>query len=83
MVATQQLFTGLPTFFKERIRGNDINDIYTAGDFGLLAHYNRLTWWSQPNSANDIFRGLDVKGNLVVAAGEKDHNAFIVMLTRK
>jgi hypothetical protein len=78
-----QLFTGLPTFFKERIRGNDINDIYTAGDFGLLAHYNGLTWWTQPNSANDIFRGLDVKGNLAVAAGEKDHNAFIVMLTRE
>ncbi len=78
-----QLFTGLPTFFKERIRGNDINDIYSAGDFGLLAHYNGLTWWTQPNSTNDIFRGLDVKGNLTVAVGEKDHNALIIMLTRE
>ena len=32
--------------YTECIRGNDINDIYAVGDFGMFLHYNGVSWQS-------------------------------------
>ncbi len=34
----------IPLYYTNRIRGNGINDIFVAGDFGLLAHFNGMRW---------------------------------------
>jgi len=61
-----------------RIRGNASNDIYVAGHFGLLLHYNGSTWkqYTQFNEI-DIFHSLDVKDNIAVGVGMDGAKAII------
>jgi hypothetical protein len=61
-----------------RIRGNLSNDIYVVGHFGVLVHYNGLTWYSYTKfNEIDKFFSLDVKNDIVVAVGEKGGKAII------
>lgn len=76
-------YTELPLIYTDRVRGNNINDIFIAGDFGILAHYNGKTWREFSKYVEvDIFRGLAFKQNLAVAAGEENGKAVIYMLKR-
>jgi len=34
----------LPSIHTNKIRGNEKNDVFVAGDFGLLAHFNGVDW---------------------------------------
>lgn len=76
-------FKGIPTTLLSHIRGNAENDIYISGHFGLLMHYNGSTWkgYTEFDEA-DHLPGLDVKNDLIVAAGEDYPKAVIYMLRR-
>ncbi len=76
-------YTKLPLIFTDRIRGNNINDIFVEGDFGILAHFNGKKWkeYTVFNDV-DIFHGLAFKDNIAVAVGENNSKAVIYMIKR-
>jgi hypothetical protein len=65
-------FTTFPTIYTNKIRGNDVNDIVVVGDYGVVAHYNGVSWkvydeialWSIGN-----YESVDIKGNIIIAVG--------------
>lgn len=54
-----------------RIRGDADNNLFVVGEEVKLRHYNGYSWKHYPELDNltGIMKGLDVKGDLVVAAG--------------
>ncbi len=76
------LYKNLPSYFINKICGNQINNIYIAGAFGLLAHFNGISWWIHPDFFNGTFYSMNVKGKIAIAVGEKNHNAIITKLIR-
>jgi len=60
------------------VRGNDVNDIFTTGYNGLLWHFNGVSWKKYDELVNttDPFYSLSVKGNIVVAVGERYLNGI-------
>jgi hypothetical protein len=71
---------GLPEIFTNRIRGNDENDIWVVGDFGIALHYNGISWreYSDLRLYDGNWEGLAVKEDLVVAVGWKGESAIII-----
>jgi len=61
-----------------RIRGTGYNNILTAGNNSSIYHYNGHNWSPYESIYDEriYLRGLDVKPNLVVVAGEKFENMF-------
>lgn len=57
--------------FISKVRGNGLNDIFAAGEWGLLAHYNGMEWMTYPEFSDkwDEVSLLDVKGNMIAAVG--------------
>ncbi|HEX2925334.1 MAG TPA: hypothetical protein VHP38_03605 [Ruminiclostridium sp.] len=76
----QELWTGMPQdFHASKLRGNEVNDIFTcyAGG-GSIMHYNGITWHKFEETADkrDELKRIDVKGNIVAAAGERYDNGI-------
>ena len=71
--------TGLPKIYTNRVRGNNINDVFIVGDFGIFEHYNGMSWrgYNEIRLSNGIYQGLAVRQNMVVAVGENSDNAVI------
>lgn len=57
--------------FIYKVRGTGLNDIFAAGAWGLLAHYNGSEWMTYPEFTDkwDDISLLDVKGNTIAAVG--------------
>jgi hypothetical protein len=73
-------YTEIPRYYVESIRGNDVNDIYAVGDFGLFAHYNGVSWKVYNNLLmNGIYFSVVTKGDLVVAVGSNNGQAIITV----
>ncbi len=55
------------------VRGNSSNDVFMAGQDASLAHWNGRTWkvCHAPGNRRDQLRSISVKGNLVVAVGQR------------
>ena len=71
--------TNIPLYYSQNIRGNDVNDIYVCGDFGLFAHYNGVTWQTYNELfIQGIYFSLDNKNNTVVTIGIKGSQSVIV-----
>jgi len=72
-----------PGNFVLRIRGTKRNNIFLAGDLGMLWHYNGTSWNKYDELYNQQFdrrlNSIDVKNNLVVSVGWKNSNAWIVL----
>jgi len=62
--------SGPPLIYMERIRGTEINDIFVVGHFGLVSHWNGLSWHTYPAMQRKYY-GLAIKGDLVVAVGQE------------
>ncbi len=60
------------------VRGNDVNDIFTAGYDGLVWHYNGLGWKRYEILADptNLFFEISTKENIVVFVGEKYLNGI-------
>lgn len=60
-------------YYTFAVRGNSINDVFTCGDAGTLAHWNGDDWTAYPGIQNtaDGLRSVSFKRNAVVAVGER------------
>ncbi len=67
---TWRIISHLPRYYIHRIRGNANNDLFIAGAYSILAHFNGYNWYlfESGNSAKH-YESLDFKGNLVVVVG--------------
>ncbi|MEJ2052103.1 MAG: hypothetical protein P8Y60_20100, partial [Calditrichota bacterium] len=54
-----------------RVRGTEVNDIFTVGSNGHLWHYNGATWklYDQLVNNTDRILSIDVKEDIIVACG--------------
>lgn len=74
--------TELPLISTNRIRGTAKNDIFVGGDFGLLAHFNGVSWYVYKEANVALFYSLDYKNNILTAVGERDRKAVILVMKR-
>jgi hypothetical protein len=61
--------TSFPSFYTNSIRGTGLNNIFTAGDFGALSHFNGLTWMHYDPLGSGSLRKIAVNNSLIVAVG--------------
>ncbi len=73
-------FKEIPLIYTSRIRGQDINDIFVAGDFGIVAHWNGMNWRLYPEVAAALYYSCDYKNNLMVAVGERNRRAISLIM---
>jgi hypothetical protein len=61
-----------------RVRGNGVNDIVAVGYDGLIWHYNGKSWkvFSEIANQNDILRSVAIKGNLIIAVGNRYYDGI-------
>lgn len=59
-----------PLLYKEKVRGNGVNDIFVVGYLGLVSHWNGYSWHTYPAMPGNYY-GLAVQGDLVVAVGQE------------
>ena len=68
------------------VRGNDISDVFVAGSFFELVHYNGSSWHNYkdviPFTDGAVGR-LAVKGNLMVTVGLSGQNAIAIIGKRE
>jgi hypothetical protein len=73
----------LPLIFKTGIRGHGINDIFIVGSFGLVSHFNGMSWHHYMGNELPSFSGgfnqMDYKGDIMVAIGDIGSDALILM----
>ena len=73
----------LPLVFTERIRGIGKNDLFVVGHFGLIAHYNGISWSEYPEASTAlVYTSLDYKNELMVTVGYTQRQA-VIQLMRK
>ncbi len=62
-----------PLLYKSSVRGNDINDVIVTGAFGLVSHFNGMSWHHYVGEAWPQFDGnfgeVAYKNNFMVAVG--------------
>ena len=72
-----------PSFYKDRIRGVESNDIVISGSNGLLSHFNGYSWHHYQNNELPYFTGrllsVEVKNDIIVATGWKDQSSIIIL----
>lgn len=65
------------------LRGTDNNNVYIAGDLGMLWHYNGYSWYKYEelygSELDRRINGMAVKENIVVAVGWKNSYAWIAV----
>ena len=71
--------TSLPLTYTRRIRGNGKNDVFVAGDFGMVGHYNGKNWKIYPEVAQGLYYSMDYKKKIMVAAGGSDKAIVLIM----
>jgi len=59
----------LPEVGMNSVRGNDINDISIAGDFGFVAHFNGVNWKTLSSFNDKGYSEVAVKGNIIAICG--------------
>ena len=68
----------IPTL-TEKVRGTTDNDFFVAGDFGVVAHFNGVSFKLYPEaSAARVYKSLDFKGNQMVAVGYTSSRGIVV-----
>jgi hypothetical protein len=68
--------------YTNSIRGNASNDLFVAGHFGELLHFNGMTWMSYRSTTgllDGLYERIAVKGNLVIAVGVEGSKAVIAV----
>ena len=64
------------------IRGSNINDVFAAGSFLEIAHFNGVTWHNYLNeisSGSGAVGSIDIKGNLMVTVGLEGSSALVLI----
>jgi len=60
------------------VRGNDVNDIFTAGYNGMIWHFNGASWknYTETSINKDRLLSASVKGNIIAAVGYRYLNGI-------
>jgi hypothetical protein len=68
-------------YMSHTIYGEDYNNIFIAGAFGEIMHFNGYTWknYLTETNNNGIYFRIVSKGNLVVAVGTANNKAIITI----
>ena len=64
------------------IRGSDINDVFAAGSFLEIAHFNGVSWHNYLNeisSGNGALGGISINGDMIVIVGFDGSSALVVI----
>ncbi len=69
----------LPSIRMNRIRGNDANDIFIAGDFGMVIHFNGVSLKIYEDVFDAGYGGLAIKRNIVVIVGQRNGLGIITI----
>ena len=78
-----QLLDNLTKYAVERIRGTKSNDVFVVGHFGLVMHYNGMSWHYYPRAAAGYpYYSCDYKNSLLVAVGIRNHRPVILRMWR-
>jgi hypothetical protein len=69
------------------IRGNASNDMVIAGEINTVRHFNGISWVQigepyQPLNYNAFWYGCDIKNNMMIAVGDEDGRATILLARR-
>ncbi|MCK9560935.1 MAG: hypothetical protein M0R44_10865 [Candidatus Marinimicrobia bacterium] len=77
--------SGLPKNLLQAVRGNGPNDLFLAGHFGTVIHYNGKTWkyYNMLNDANVLLGAVAVKDDVIIAVGDYGQQANIYHGIRK
>jgi len=76
----------ITNYFENRIRANDINDVFIAGALGELLHFNGVRWKSYLNETglfNGAYLSAGIKNNILVAVGYEATQAKIIVGNRE
>ena len=73
--------TTVPNFYTHKIRGNAFNDIVVCGSFGLISHFNGLSWhsYSELYNVNGGYSSIAIRSNLVLAVGLNGASAIVTI----
>ncbi len=69
------------TLYKNKIRGDNLNDVFVCGAYGLLSHFNGANWQHFVDDIIPSFSGsynsVDFKENIIVTVGRINTKAII------
>jgi hypothetical protein len=71
----------LSSYTIDAVEGNEINDVFMCGAYGELLHFNGVSWksyYTQTN-INGAYLSMAVKGNTVIAVGEKSPQTVMLI----
>ena len=71
----------VPYFYIFDIAANDINDVIAVGGHGGIMHYNGTSWknYIDETAFYGNLTGVDMKGDLIAAAGYTDWSGRILI----
>ncbi|HSW53547.1 MAG TPA: hypothetical protein VLH59_00540 [Ignavibacteriaceae bacterium] len=75
----------ITTFYTNRIRGNEINDVVGIGAFGDFVHFNGTGWkvnYQDSKLNYGSYLSLDIKENIVAAVG-LEYNQAVILIASK
>ncbi len=75
--------TSVPLYYTRRVRGSMFNDVFVAGDFGLIAHYNGVSWYHWQNQAAAIWYSCSYRDGLFMAVGQTPDQKGVVTIIRR
>ncbi|MFI5252231.1 MAG: hypothetical protein ACHQQQ_07370 [Bacteroidota bacterium] len=70
----------ITNYTTNRVRGNNINDIFLCGSFGDVVHFNGVSWKSYDSQTylpNGYYHSIDVSNNIIIAVGDNNPLAVI------
>ncbi len=65
----------------DKIRANELNDLFVAGAFGEFLHFNGSSWKSYQNIIGQLYGSyysIDIKNDLIVAVGYESSKALLL-----
>jgi hypothetical protein len=75
----------ITTFYTNRIRGNDVNDVVGIGAFGDFVHFNGTVWkvnYQEPELNYGSYLSMDIKEDIVAAVG-LEYNQAVILIASK
>ncbi|MDP2208396.1 MAG: hypothetical protein Q8K98_06445 [Bacteroidota bacterium] len=74
--------TTIPLYYTYRIRGVANNDVFVAGGFGLVTHFNGVSWFVWENLGAFIWYSANYSGGMFVAVGQTSNRAVVIIMRR-
>jgi len=75
----------MPPYSKTGIRGDGLNDIVVSGAYGLLMHFNGLSWKTFFNMPylSGSYGEVKIKGDIIVSTGGLNNGQAIITIGRR